>query len=49
MTYPIEEKASLDKKGYASFGFLTSDITNQLDCLGLSVLEIVFLDTTLPP
>ena len=43
MTYPIEENASLEKKSYASFGYLTTDITNQLDCLGLTVLDIVLL------
>lgn len=43
--YPIPKGESKENKTLISFGFLTTEATNQLECLALGVIEIVLLDT----
>jgi Zn-dependent M16 (insulinase) family peptidase len=43
--YPVEDTEDLEKKAYIAFGWLTSPLQNQLDCLALCVLDIVLMDT----
>ena len=45
LEYPIATTESLDKKAYIAFGWLTTEIENQVDCLALSLLEIILLET----
>jgi Zn-dependent M16 (insulinase) family peptidase len=47
--YPIAREESREKKAYIAFGWLTTEIHNQLECLALSLLDIVLLETDASP
>jgi Zn-dependent M16 (insulinase) family peptidase len=45
MEYPIAQNEPTDKKAYIAFGWLTAQIEDQIDCLALTLLDIVLLET----
>lgn len=45
LEYPIARGESLEKKAYIAFGWLTSEMHNQIECLALCILDIVLLET----
>jgi Zn-dependent M16 (insulinase) family peptidase len=49
ISYPITKTDTLDQKSYLAFGWLTTPISNQLECLALLVLDIVLLETDASP
>ncbi len=46
--YPIAKEDTI-AKSYLSFGWLTTQISNQLECLALLILDIMLLDTDASP
>lgn len=48
ISYPISEDDKI-AKSYMAFGWLTTEISNQLECLALLLLDIILLDTDASP
>jgi Zn-dependent M16 (insulinase) family peptidase len=49
LEYPLPKGESPDKKSYIAYGWLTTDITNIEECLALTLLDIMLLETDASP
>ena len=47
--YPLPAGESPDRKAYIAYGWLTADITNIEECLALTLLDIMLLETDASP
>lgn len=49
LEYPLPKDENPDKKTYIAYGWLTTDITNIEECLALTLLDIMLLETDASP
>jgi Zn-dependent M16 (insulinase) family peptidase len=49
LEYPLPKGENPDKKAYIAYGWLTTDITNIEECLALTLLDIILLETDASP
>ena len=49
LDYPLPKDENPDKKTYIAYGWLTTDISNIEECLGLTLLDIMLLETDASP
>jgi len=49
ISYPVTKTDTLDEKTYTAFGWLTTPIRNQLECLALLILDTILLETDASP
>lgn len=49
ISFPVASSGSVDKNSHLAFGWLTTHISNQLECLALNILNTVLLETDASP
>ena len=49
LEYPLPKDEATDKKAYIAYGWLTTDVTNIEECLALTLLDIMLLETDASP